>query len=71
MLAQVFEEDIEKSVLLTDEIIKKQGYWLRFKQNFSRLLFRGIINELGRPLQCFVTKISSENSSLLHSLLIY
>lgn len=38
MLAQVFEEDIEKSVLLTDEIIKKQGYWLRFKQNFSRLL---------------------------------
>ena len=38
MLAQVFEEDIEKSVLLTDEIIKKQGYWLRFKQNFSRFL---------------------------------
>ncbi|MFU1892781.1 cardiolipin synthase, partial [Enterococcus faecium] len=38
MFAQVFEEDIEKSVLLTDEIMKQQGYWLRFKQNVSRLL---------------------------------
>jgi cardiolipin synthase len=33
-----FEEDMAQSTLLTDEILAKQSYWLRFKQNFSRLL---------------------------------
>lgn len=37
-LKQIFEEDILKSTLLTDEMIEDQSYWLRFKQNFSRLL---------------------------------
>jgi cardiolipin synthase len=37
-LTKIFEKDMEQSVLLTDEIIKKQSHWLRFKQNFSRLL---------------------------------
>lgn len=37
-LTQLFKEDIEQSILLTDEMIKEQSHWLRFKQNFSRLL---------------------------------
>ena len=37
-LAQIFEEDMKQATLLTDEIIKNQSHWLRFKQNFSRLL---------------------------------
>ncbi|HIY58597.1 MAG TPA: cardiolipin synthase [Candidatus Tetragenococcus pullicola] len=37
-VAEIFEKDMEKSTLLTAEIIKKQSYWLRFRQNFSRLL---------------------------------
>lgn len=35
---EIFEEDIKKSILITDAVIKKQSFWLRFKQNFSRLL---------------------------------
>lgn len=37
-LSRVFEDDIKNSILLTDEIINNQSKWLRFKQNFSRLL---------------------------------
>lgn len=37
-LAQIFEKDMKQSRLLTKEMIDNQGYWLRFKQNFSRLL---------------------------------
>lgn len=37
-LTQIFENDMGKSTLLTDKIIQKQSHWLRFKQNFSRLL---------------------------------
>lgn len=37
-LAAIFEEDIKKSTLLTEEMIENQSNWLRFKQNFSRLL---------------------------------
>jgi cardiolipin synthase len=37
-LAEIFEEDMKQSSLLTDRMIKEQSYWLRFKQNFSRLL---------------------------------
>ncbi|MBP2100336.1 cardiolipin synthase [Enterococcus rivorum] len=37
-LAQIFEKDMIQSILLTDEIINNQSKWLRFKQNFSRLL---------------------------------
>lgn len=37
-LKDIFVEDMEHSVLLTDEMIAKQSRWLRFKQNFSRLL---------------------------------
>ncbi|HLQ39388.1 MAG TPA: cardiolipin synthase [Tetragenococcus sp.] len=37
-LAEIFEKDMENCSLLTPEMIKKQSYWLRFKQNFSRLL---------------------------------
>lgn len=37
-LTKIFEHDMEKSILLTDKIIQEQSFWLRFKQNFSRLL---------------------------------
>lgn len=37
-LSEIFEEDMKKSTLLTEQMIKDQSYWLRFKQNFSRLL---------------------------------
>ena len=37
-MQQIFLSDLEKCYELTDEIIAKQSYWLRFKQNFSRLL---------------------------------
>jgi len=37
-LATIFEEDMQHSTLLTQEMIKKQSYWMKFKQNFSRLL---------------------------------
>ena len=37
-LKTIFEEDMLQSTLLTDEMLAKQSYWLRFKQNFSRLL---------------------------------
>lgn len=37
-LQEIFLADQEKCYLLTDEIIANQSYWLRFKQNFSRLL---------------------------------
>lgn len=37
-LTQIFENDMNNSILLTDEIIQDQSHWLRFKQNFSRLL---------------------------------
>lgn len=37
-LAGIFEQDMQDSTLLTQEIIQNQSRWLRFKQNFSRLL---------------------------------
>lgn len=37
-LARIFEEDMEYSALLTQDMIDQQSYWLKFKQNFSRLL---------------------------------
>ncbi|WP_122644972.1 cardiolipin synthase [Enterococcus mediterraneensis] len=37
-MQQIFEADMKNCTLLTDEIIENQGRWLRFKQNFSRLL---------------------------------
>lgn len=37
-LTQIFESDMANSILLTDKIIQDQSRWLRFKQNFSRLL---------------------------------
>ena len=37
-LAEIFQADMAKSYLLTPEIISNQGWWLRFKQDFSRLL---------------------------------
>lgn len=37
-LAEIFEKDLAHCRLLTREMINKQSYWLRFKQNFSRLL---------------------------------
>lgn len=37
-MSNQFEKDMEQSTLLTPEIIKKQSHWLRFLQNFSRLL---------------------------------
>lgn len=33
-----FEDDMTRCILLTNEMIAEQSYWLRFKQNFSRLL---------------------------------
>ncbi len=35
---QIFLEDMKSATLLTKEMIKEQSYWLKFKQNFSRLL---------------------------------
>ncbi len=37
-LSEIFEEDMKHSVELTREMIRSQSRWLRFKQNFSRLL---------------------------------
>lgn len=37
-LAVIFEEDMKHATLLTQEMIDQQSYWLKFKQNFSRLL---------------------------------
>ncbi len=37
-LASIFEEDMKHSALLTQDMIDQQSYWLKFKQNFSRLL---------------------------------
>ncbi|MFC0360989.1 cardiolipin synthase [Enterococcus canintestini] len=37
-MQQIFLADQEKCYLLTDDMIEQQSYWLRFKQNFSRLL---------------------------------
>jgi cardiolipin synthase A/B len=37
-MSDQFEKDMEQSTLLTPEMIKKQSCWLRFLQNFSRLL---------------------------------
>ncbi|MDT2757012.1 cardiolipin synthase [Enterococcus asini] len=37
-MQRIFERDMKDCFLLTDEIIAKQSRWLRFKQNFSRLL---------------------------------
>lgn len=37
-MSDQFEKDMEQSTLLTPEMIKKQSRWLRFLQNFSRLL---------------------------------
>ena len=38
VLAGHFENDMQQSILLTNQMIADQSYWLRFKQNFSRLL---------------------------------
>ncbi|KAF1302481.1 MULTISPECIES: cardiolipin synthase [Enterococcus] len=37
-MQEIFEKDRMNCTLLTDEIIENQSWWLRFKQNFSRLL---------------------------------
>lgn len=37
-MAEIFKNDMKKSTELTDEIISNQSLWLKFKQNFSRLL---------------------------------
>ncbi|MFD1410903.1 cardiolipin synthase [Lapidilactobacillus gannanensis] len=37
-LKQIFRDDLQKSYLLTPEIIARQSHWLRFRQYFSRLL---------------------------------
>lgn len=37
-LAEIYENDIEMSELLTSDTIASWSHWLRFKQNFSRLL---------------------------------
>lgn len=37
-MQRIFEKDMADCFLLTDELIAKQSRWLRFKQNFSRLL---------------------------------
>lgn len=37
-MTDIYSHDIQKSTLLTQDIIDKQSYWLRFKQLFSRLL---------------------------------
>ncbi|WP_429973615.1 cardiolipin synthase [Enterococcus sp. AZ163] len=34
----IFEKDMEESILLTDKMIADQSFWLNFKQKFSRLL---------------------------------
>lgn len=33
-----FERDIDQSTLITQEVIDSQGWWMHFKQRFSRLL---------------------------------
>lgn len=38
LMADSFEEDMKKSTLLTKDMIKKQGRWLRTLQSFSRML---------------------------------
>lgn len=35
---EIFLNDMKKCTLLTKEMIKEQSFWLKFKQNFSRLL---------------------------------
>lgn len=37
-LASIFEDDMKHSTLLTKDMIDEQSNWLKFKQNFSRLL---------------------------------
>ena len=37
-LKEIFEKDLEKCTLLTNEYFAKQSSWLKFKQYFSRLL---------------------------------
>ena len=37
-LTELFEEDMKEAILLSDDYIKNQTQWLRFKQSFSRLL---------------------------------
>ncbi|MDO1605776.1 cardiolipin synthase [Lactobacillus sp. YT155] len=37
-LKDIFEEDVKNSTLITEETIKQQSTWLKFKQYFSRLL---------------------------------
>ena len=37
-LEAIYQADMEKASLLTDEIIAQQSTWLKFKQKFSRLL---------------------------------
>ena len=37
-LKQIFEQDMEKSTLLTPEYFDQQSNWRKFKQHFSRLL---------------------------------
>ncbi len=37
-MQRIFLKDMEDCFELTDELIENQSYWLRFKQNFSRLL---------------------------------
>lgn len=37
-MATLFMRDVERSTLLTDEMLAKRSAWLRFKQHFSRML---------------------------------
>ncbi len=37
-MVEIFEKDMQDSTLLTKEMIDDQSRWLRFRQNFSRLL---------------------------------
>lgn len=37
-LKQIYEKDIEKCHLLTKELLDQQSRWMKFKQEFSRLL---------------------------------
>ncbi|MGX7418510.1 cardiolipin synthase [Carnobacterium gallinarum] len=37
-LQKIYEDDIKKCYLLTEEIIENQSSWMKFKQEFSRLL---------------------------------
>ncbi|WP_251716545.1 cardiolipin synthase [Lactobacillus agrestimuris] len=38
IMAETFEKDMENSILLTKEMIKRQGYLLRLRQRVSRML---------------------------------